>query len=179
MALYDSGEYANQLLTGDIHTTNMEAAGLPSRALPKLSSTASSMVEVMKIGASLVKMLRTKAQSPVPKKTRALAKLRDNVSKAAENRGYLKVLDGRRVPVRHKHASLNTFSKAQAQSSASGGSLSSIARCRLKALCLERTITKRHLFMMSFDYSQREHYRARRSFVWKPSRTREKPTTSD
>ena len=31
------------------------------------------------------------------------------MSKAAENRGYLKVLDGRRVPVRHKHASLNTL----------------------------------------------------------------------
>lgn len=112
MALYDSGEYANQLLTGDIHTTNMEAAGLPSRSLAKtfiygfLYGGGDEKIGSI-VGKDAQAGRRLKAQ--FLKKTPALAKLRDNVSRAAENRGYLKVLDGRRVPVRHKHASLNTL----------------------------------------------------------------------
>ena len=112
MALYDGGEYATQLLNGDIHTTNMEAAGLPSRSLAKtfiygfLYGGGDEKIGSI-VGKDAKAGRRLKAQ--FLKKTPALAKLRDNVSKAAENRGYLKVLDGRRVPVRHKHASLNTL----------------------------------------------------------------------
>jgi DNA polymerase I-like protein with 3'-5' exonuclease and polymerase domains len=112
MALYDGGAYADEILTGDIHTTNMEAAGLPSRATAKtfiygfLYGGGDEKIGSI-VGKDAKAGRRLKAQ--FLKKTPALAKLRDNVSKAAENRGYLKVLDGRKVPVRHKHASLNTL----------------------------------------------------------------------
>lgn len=112
MALYDSGDYASQLLDGDIHTHNMEAAGLPSRSEAKtfiygyLYGAGDE-----KIGSIVGKDAKAgrRLKNQFLKKLPALAKLRDNVSQAASYRGYLRVLDGRKVPVRHKHASLNTL----------------------------------------------------------------------
>lgn len=111
MAPYDGGNYGQELLNGDIHTANQEAAELPTRANAKTfiygflyGAGDEKIGSIIGKGAKEGKKIKNKFLSKVP----ALKKLRDAVSKAAE-RGWIKGLDGRQVPVRHAHAALNTL----------------------------------------------------------------------
>lgn len=112
MAKYDGGEYAREILNGDIHTANQKAAGLPTRNDAKVfiyaflygagpGKIGSIIGGSAKDGASL--------QDRFLKKTPALKKLREDVLHAVEERGSLIGLDGRRLPVRSKHSALNTL----------------------------------------------------------------------
>ena len=108
---YDDGEYANEVLNGDIHTKNMKAAGLENRNQAKTfiygflyGAGAEKIGKIVGKGIKEGQRLIDNFLTATP----ALQKLRDNVRKAAE-RGYLKGLDGREIPVRHNHASLNTL----------------------------------------------------------------------
>lgn len=122
MAQWDHGAYTDVLLTGDVHTANQQAAGLPTR------DNAKTFIYGFLYGAGDAKigeitgrlkhpvsgallslkntgnMLKTKFLEGLP----ALKKLKNAVEKAAD-RGYLIGLDGRRVQVRSKHAALNTL----------------------------------------------------------------------
>ena len=111
MAPYDAGAYGRELLEGDIHTANQEAAGLPTRANAKTfiygflyGAGDEKIGSIIGKGSAEGKKIKNKFLSKVP----ALKKLKDAVSKAAE-RGWIKGLDGRQVPVRHAHAALNTL----------------------------------------------------------------------
>jgi DNA polymerase-1 len=111
MAKYDSGSYAREVLEGDIHTANQEAAGLPTRNNAKTfiygflyGAGDAKIGSIIGKGAKEGKLIKNKFL----KKTPALKKLRDAVGKAAE-RGWIKGLDGRQIPVRHSHAALNTL----------------------------------------------------------------------
>jgi DNA polymerase-1 len=111
MALYDDGAYGREVLDGDIHTANQQAAGLPTRNNAKtfiygfLYGAGDAKVgSIIGKGAKEGKKIKNKFLAKTP----ALKKLRDAVSKAAE-RGWIKGLDGRRIPVRHAHAALNTL----------------------------------------------------------------------
>lgn len=111
MALYDDGAYGREVLDGDIHTANQLAAGLPTRNNAKtfiygfLYGAGDAKVgSIIGKGAKEGKKIKNKFLAKTP----ALKKLRDAVSKAAE-RGWIKGLDGRRIPVRHAHAALNTL----------------------------------------------------------------------
>ena len=112
MAAYDGGAYADVVLNGDIHTANQEAAGLESRNQAKTfiygflyGSGDEKTGQIIGKGAKEGKAIKKKFLKKLP----ALKLLKDAVSKAADERGWVKGLDGRIIPVRHSHASLNTL----------------------------------------------------------------------
>ena len=112
MAAYDDGAYADVVLNGDIHTANQQAAGLESRNQAKTfiygflyGSGDEKTGKIIGKGAKEGRAIKKKFLKKLP----ALKLLKDAVSKAADERGFVKGLDGRIIPVRHSHASLNTL----------------------------------------------------------------------
>jgi hypothetical protein len=112
MAAYDGGAYGELILKGDVHKANQLAAGLPTR------DNAKTFIYGFLYGAGDAKLAEiingTKAQGKALKdkflkNTPALAQLREAVAKKVEQAGCLKALDGRIIPVRHKHAAVNTL----------------------------------------------------------------------
>jgi DNA polymerase I len=112
MYRYDGGAYANTVVNGDIHTVNQKAAGLPTR------DKAKTFIYGYLYGAGDEKIGKLigkgekegrKIKNAFLKQTPALAKLREDVLLAANTKKSLKGLDGRIIPVRHAHASLNTL----------------------------------------------------------------------
>lgn len=111
MAPWDGGAYGDVILNGDIHTKNQEAAGLPTRANAKTfiygflyGSGDEKTGQIIGKGAKEGKAIKAKFLKKLP----ALKHLKEAVSKAAE-RGWIKGLDGRRLPIRSAHAALNTL----------------------------------------------------------------------
>ena len=112
MAAYDDGAYADVVLNGDIHTANQQAAGLESRNQAKTfiygflyGSGDEKTGKIIGKGAKEGKAIKNKFLKKLP----ALKYLRDAVAKAADERGFVKGLDGRIIPIRHSHAALNTL----------------------------------------------------------------------
>lgn len=113
MALWDNGAYADVVLNGDIHTHNQEAAGLDTRDQAKV------MIYALIYGAGDKKLgqdilgssihagrkLRAKIMQGLP----ALKELMDSSKKIASDRGWLRGLDGRVLPVRSEHKALNVL----------------------------------------------------------------------
>lgn len=111
MHKWDDGEYANEVLNGDVHTKNQQAAGLPTRDNAKTfiygflyGAGDEKIGSIVGKGRTDGKKLKEKFLAATP----ALKKLREAVGKASK-RGYLIGLDGRRVFVRSEHAALNTL----------------------------------------------------------------------
>jgi DNA polymerase I len=111
MSRWDDGEYAEEVLNGDVHTKNQQAAGLPTRANAKTfiygflyGAGDEKIGSIVGKGRQEGKRLKEKFLASTP----ALKKLREAVIKSAE-RGYLLGLDGRRLPIRSAHAALNTL----------------------------------------------------------------------
>ncbi len=112
MAAYDDGAYADVVLNGDIHTANQQAAGLESRNQAKTfiygflyGSGDEKTGKIIGKGAKEGKAIKKKFLAKLP----ALKYLKDAVAKAADDRGWVKGLDGRIIPIRHSHAALNTL----------------------------------------------------------------------
>ena len=112
MAAYDDGSYAYEVVNGDVHTINQEAAGLPSRSNAKTfiygflyGAGDEKIGKIINKGSKEGKTIKNKFLKKLP----ALKYLKDAVAKAADDRGWVKGLDGRAIPVRHSHASLNTL----------------------------------------------------------------------
>lgn len=112
MAKWDGGAYAKEVLEGDIHTTNQNAAGLDDRDKAKTFIYAflygagdEKIGSIVGGGIEEGKRLRAKFLKSLP----ALNKLVQAVKTAARNKGKLKGLDGRILPVRAIHASLNVL----------------------------------------------------------------------
>jgi DNA polymerase I-like protein with 3'-5' exonuclease and polymerase domains len=104
-------EYVNEVVNGDIHTTNQQLAGLESRDQAKTFIYAlvygAGDEKIGKISGGTRKhgsQLRKRFLDNLP----ALKKLKDRVQQASR-RGYLKGLDGRKIYVRSEHAALNTL----------------------------------------------------------------------
>jgi DNA polymerase I len=111
LALFDNGEYAKEIIEGDIHTRTQEAAGLPTRDAAKTFTYAllygagdAKMGTIVGGGRKEGKEMKEKFFTALP----AFKKLATKVAGAAE-RGYLIGLDSRRLPVRSPHAALNTL----------------------------------------------------------------------
>jgi len=107
----DDEDYTHELLTGDIHTANQQAAGLPTR------DGAKTFIYAFLYGAGDAKIGSivggsskdgAKLKDRFLENTPALAGLRQRVSTAAA-RGYLRGLDGRKLWLRSEHAALNTL----------------------------------------------------------------------
>lgn len=104
-------EYTKEVLTGDVHTKNQQAAGLETR------NQAKTFIYAFLYGAGDAKIgsivgkdsregknLKDKFLSNVP----ALAALKHQVS-IKSHRGFLYGLDGRKLFIRSEHAALNTL----------------------------------------------------------------------
>ncbi len=111
LAAYDGGEYGKEILEGDIHTRNQEAAGLPTR------DTAKTFIYALLYGGGDLKIgsivgggkkegkeMKEKFFTALP----AFKTLSSKVAKASE-RGYMIGLDGRRIPVRSAHGAINSL----------------------------------------------------------------------
>jgi DNA polymerase I-like protein with 3'-5' exonuclease and polymerase domains len=112
MASYDDGSYSKVVLEGDVHTTNQEAAGLPTRSNAKTfiygflyGAGDEKIGKIIGKGSGEGRKIKKKFLTKLP----ALKYLKDAVSDAAEKRGWIKGLDGRVIPIRHSHAALNTL----------------------------------------------------------------------
>ena len=103
--------YTQEILSGDIHTANMVAAGLTSR------DQAKTFIYAFLYGAgpdkigSIVGGGKREGKNLINsflKNTPALKALREKVDKLSQ-KGWLPGLDGRRLMVRSQHAALNTL----------------------------------------------------------------------
>lgn len=112
MARWDGGKYAEVLLTGDIHSMNQQAAGLPTR------SNAKTFIYAFLYGAGDAKIGAIvngsaeegrKLKARFLSKTPAIKKLKEAVTAAVKAKGNLKGLDGRILHVRSAHSALNTL----------------------------------------------------------------------
>ena len=118
MAKYDNGKYAKEVVDGDIHTVNQEAAGLPDR------NAAKKFIYMFLYGAGPPRLAHdlnlksaregAKLKNRFLAKTPALARLIEDVQSSAEKRGNLIGLDGRLLRVRSSHAALNTLLQSAA-----------------------------------------------------------------
>ena len=104
-------DYTNEILSGDIHTKNMEAAGLTKR------DQAKTFIYAFLYGAGPAKIGAIvgggekegrKLINSFLSNTPSLNKLRQKVDRISVQ-GWLPGLDGRRLIVRSKHAALNTL----------------------------------------------------------------------
>jgi DNA polymerase I-like protein with 3'-5' exonuclease and polymerase domains len=104
-------DYTNEVVNGDIHTKNQNAAGLQTRAQAKvfiysyLYGAGDAKIGSV-IGGTSEQGRQLKER--FLKETPALKKLIDNVKRIAKS-GTLPSLDGRRVWVRSEHSALNSL----------------------------------------------------------------------
>ena len=104
-------EYTNEIINGDIHTTNQELAALESRDQAKTFIYAflygagdEKIGKIIKANKGEGKKLKSRFLRNLP----SLRTLTERVRKAA-TRGWLRGLDGRKIYVRTVHASLNSL----------------------------------------------------------------------
>lgn len=112
MAPFDGGEYIKLVTTGDVHTANQHAAGLPSRNNAKTFIYAflygagdEKIGSIVGKGAKEGKKLKSKFLSNTP----ALKLLREAVVDKAKKVKKLTGLDKRILHIRSDHAALNTL----------------------------------------------------------------------
>jgi DNA polymerase I-like protein with 3'-5' exonuclease and polymerase domains len=105
-------EYTNEVVSGDIHTANQNAAGLETRNQAKTFIYAFLYgAGPAKIG-SVVGGTSKEGQKLITnflRNTPKLQRLRERVSEAFTARGVLLGLDGRKLLIRSEHSALNTL----------------------------------------------------------------------
>ena len=109
---YDDGELVHEVCEGDIHTVNQETLGLPSRDAAKTyiyamlyGSGDERLGSIVGGGAVEGRELKRRFFA----RWSGIAKLQTKLDKTIKSRGYLTGLDGRILPIRSKHAQLNTL----------------------------------------------------------------------
>ncbi len=115
MSRYDGGKYGKEILEGDIHTANQNAAGLATRPQAKtfiygfLYGAGNAKIgEIIGKGAKEGGLIKKRFLSKTP----ALKKLTEALNQRLEVQSgdkSIKGLDGRIIPIRHSHAALNTL----------------------------------------------------------------------
>ena len=112
MGQYDEGAYAREILSGDIHTANQKAAGLPTRNDAKTFIYAflygagdGKIGQIVGGGRTAGAQLKKSFLEKLP----ALKRLIDDTTQEATRYKSVTLPDGRRVPVRSEHAALNTL----------------------------------------------------------------------
>ena len=110
MATWDRGDYAAEVLNGDIHTKNQTAAGLPDRDAAKrfiysliYGAGDAKLGEVIGKGRKEGREIRESFFAAIP----AIKQLRVAVEDAVNSRGYLFGLDKRKLHARSAHSAVN------------------------------------------------------------------------
>jgi DNA polymerase I len=104
---FDDGKFADEVLNGDIHTANQNAAGLASR------DQAKTFFYALMYGAGSEKLGTITNQDGAKLKKKyfknmpALARLTELVTDKAEAEGFVKAIDGRQIQIRSSHSALN------------------------------------------------------------------------
>lgn len=104
---FDDGQFANEVLNGDIHTANQKAAGLATR------DQAKTFFYALMYGAGAEKLGTITGQNGDKLKKKyfrnmpALASLTKRVVAKADSEGFIKALDGRQIQIRSSHSALN------------------------------------------------------------------------
>lgn len=110
LASYDKGAYAKIVTEGDVHTSNQEAAGLPTR------SDAKTFIYAWLYGAGDAKIGSivngsadegSRLKENFMRKNPAVRYLTDAVRRKVKQYGQLRGLDGRKLPCRSPHSALN------------------------------------------------------------------------
>jgi DNA polymerase I len=111
MAKHDGGEYSKVVTEGDVHTTNMQAAGIQSRDQAKrfiyaylYGASARKIAEVLECKEREARSIMERFSEGLP----ALAALKANVARHA-SQGFIPAIDGRKIPIRSPHAALNSL----------------------------------------------------------------------
>ena len=111
MAYYDKGEYSKVVTEGDVHTTNMQAAGIESRDQSKrfiyaylYGASSNKIAEVLGCKRKEAEQVMERFTKGLP----ALAQLKRAVGEAAK-KGHILSIDGRKVPIRSPHSALNSL----------------------------------------------------------------------
>ena len=118
---YDNGAYVKEILEGDIHTKNQHAAGLPTRDQAKtfiygflFGAGAAKIGEIVGGKESEGKALKAKFLKNLPAVKDLQTAIQNTLVEKGDRgqivrwkRRYLRGLDGRRLPVRSLHSSLN------------------------------------------------------------------------
>ena len=109
---YDKGEYVKIVTTGDVHTANQEAAGLSSRDQAKTYIYAlcygagdAKIGEIVGGSAADGRRLKDSFKNKFPAYGRLIA----DIDKTVDAKGFLKGIDGRKLPCRSKHSALNVL----------------------------------------------------------------------
>tara|TARA_E500000305_G_C4007385_1_gene230722 strand:- start:886 stop:1713 length:828 start_codon:yes stop_codon:yes gene_type:complete len=107
----DDKEYINEIINGDIHTTNQKLAGLKSRNQAKTfiyaliyGAANAKLGTVAGGGSKLGRQLRESFLHSLP----SFKHLTNRVSRAS-SKGSIKGLDGRKLWIRSSHSALNTL----------------------------------------------------------------------
>ena len=107
----NDADYIEEVINGDIHSTNQELAGLKTRDQAKTFIYAlvygagdAKIGKIINGDINKGKALKERFFKNLP----ALKKLKDRVQQAS-NRGFLKGIDGRKIYVRSQHSALNTL----------------------------------------------------------------------
>ena len=105
-------KFTNEVLSGDVHTANQEAAGLKTRDQAKTFIYAflygagpAKIGKIVGKGAGAGQALIKKFLSNMP----ALKRLRENVQKRVSKHKTIQGLDGRLLQIRSEHSALNTL----------------------------------------------------------------------
>ena len=109
---FDGGSYAKEILEGDIHTANQEAAGLPTRDQAKTFIYAlcygagdSKIGAIIGGGRSEGKAMKARFFKKMP----ALKKIQEGIKFRLKSQDYLTGIDGRKLRIRSEHSALNTL----------------------------------------------------------------------
>lgn len=108
---FDNGEYAREILEGDIHTKNAEIFGV-SRDLAKNGKYCLTYGGQYRKLASTLGVSSRKGKQLFDdfwKGNYALDKLREKLERFYEKNGWIPGIDGRKIHVRSKHALINTL----------------------------------------------------------------------
>jgi DNA polymerase I-like protein with 3'-5' exonuclease and polymerase domains len=111
MAIYDDGEYGEQVVNGDIHTINQKAAGLPTRDQAKTfiygflyGAGVAKLGQIVNGSVKQGKILKNRFLAKLP----ALEKLSDAVKDKAHHK-FLLGLNKRKYYIRSDHSALNVL----------------------------------------------------------------------
>ena len=148
---FDAGRYAKEILHGDIHVANQEAAGLPTR------DDAKTLIYAICYGAGDAKVgalvgggsgegrrLKDKLFGKMP----ALKILQDGVRYRLKTQDHLTGVDGRKLKIRSPHSAVNTLLQS------AGAIAMKEATCRLHRLIKSRGWTSQDVMQVAHVHDE-------------------------